>query len=219
MRFEYRAHGIAWCREGTQADRITEELHIPHISTGDIFRQAVKEGTPLGLEAKKYMDDGQLLPDRITIGIVQERLGKDDCAEGFLLDGFPRTVPQAEALDEILNTLNRSLDHVLYIEVAEAELLKRLTGRRICSSCGATYHVVFDPPKQDGVCDRCSGTLYQRDDDQEETVAERLEVNLGKTRELVDYYQSKGNLRRIDGVQPIEKVTESILKVLRGAIQ
>jgi adenylate kinase len=211
--------GLPGAGKGTQADRITEELHIPHISTGDIFRQAVKEGTPLGLEAKKYMDDGQLLPDRITIGIVQERLGKDDCAEGFLLDGFPRTVPQAEALDEILNTLNRSLDHVLYIEVAEAELLKRLTGRRICSSCGATYHVVFDPPKQDGVCDRCSGTLHQRDDDQEETVAKRLEVNLGKTRELVDYYQSKGNLRRIDGVQPIEKVTESILKVLRGAIQ
>lgn len=211
--------GLPGAGKGTQADRITSELRIPHISTGDIFRQAVKEGTPLGLEAKKYMDDGQLVPDRVTIGIVRERLGKDDCAEGFLLDGFPRTVPQAEALDETLKELGRSLDHVLYIEVAEAELLKRLTGRRICSSCGATYHVVFDPPKQDGVCDRCDGSLYQRDDDREETVAKRLEVNLGKTRELVDYYQSGGNLRRIDGAQPIDKVTESILKVLRGAIR
>ncbi|MFD1428201.1 adenylate kinase [Kroppenstedtia sanguinis] len=211
--------GLPGAGKGTQADRITAELHIPHISTGDIFRQAVKEGTPLGLEAKKYMDEGQLVPDRVTIGIVKERLGKADCAEGFLLDGFPRTVPQAEALDETLKELGRSLDHVLYIEVAEAELLKRLTGRRICSECGTTYHAVFDPPKQDGICDRCGGSLYQRDDDREETVAKRLEVNLGKTRELVDYYQSEGNLRRIDGAQPIDKVTESILKVLRGAIR
>lgn len=208
--------GLPGAGKGTQADRIIEEFRIPHISTGDMFRQAVKEGTPLGLEAKKYMDEGQLVPDRVTIGIVRERLGKDDCAEGFLLDGFPRTVPQAEALDETLKELGRSLDHVLYIEVAESELLKRLTGRRICSNCGATYHVVFDPPKQEGVCDRCGSSLYQRDDDKEETVAKRLEVNLGNTRDLVDYYQSKGNLRRVDGVQPIQNVTESILRVLRG---
>lgn len=187
-----------------------------HISTGDMFRQAVKEGTPLGMEAKKYMDEGQLVPDRVTIGIVRERLGKDDCAEGFLLDGFPRTVPQAEALDETLRELGKSLDHVLYIEVGESELLKRLTGRRICTNCGATYHVVFDPSKEEGVCDRCGGSLYQRDDDKEETVAKRLEVNLGKTQELVDYYQERKNLRRIDGEQSIEQVSESILSLLRG---
>ncbi|SMO79584.1 adenylate kinase [Melghirimyces algeriensis] len=208
--------GLPGAGKGTQADRITEALHIPHISTGDMFRQAVKEGTPLGMEAKKYMDEGQLVPDRVTIGIVRERLGKDDCAEGFLLDGFPRTVPQAEALDETLRELGKSLDHVLYIEVGESELLKRLTGRRICTNCGATYHVVFDPSKEEGVCDRCGGSLYQRDDDKEETVAKRLEVNLGKTQELVDYYQERKNLRRIDGEQSIEQVSESILSLLRG---
>ncbi len=208
--------GLPGAGKGTQAARITEALNIPHISTGDMFRQAVKEGTPLGLEAKTYMDEGQLVPDRVTVGIVRERLGKDDCAEGFLLDGFPRTVPQAEALDETLSELNRSLDHVLYIEVSEAELLKRLTGRRICSDCGATYHVVFDPSEKDGVCDRCGGSLYQRDDDKEETVAKRLEVNLGKTQELVEYYQEKGNLRKIDGDQPIGRVSDAILEVLGG---
>ncbi|PTX58201.1 adenylate kinase [Melghirimyces profundicolus] len=211
--------GLPGAGKGTQADRITEAFRIPHISTGDMFRAAVKEGTPLGLEAKKFMDEGQLVPDRVTIGIVRERLGKDDCAEGFLLDGFPRTVPQAEALDETLDEMGRALDHVLYIEVGEAELLKRLTGRRICSQCGATYHVVFDPPKEEGVCTRCGGSLYQRDDDKEETVAKRLEVNLENTRELVNYYREKGNLRRIDGEQPIGKVTEAILQVLRGATQ
>ncbi|MFC4075392.1 adenylate kinase [Salinithrix halophila] len=209
--------GLPGAGKGTQADRITEAVHIPHISTGDMFRLAVKEGTPLGLEAKSYMDEGQLVPDRVTIGIVRERLGKDDCAEGFMLDGFPRTVPQAEALDEILKEMGRSLDHVIYIEVAEEELLKRLTGRRICRDCGATYHVVFNPPKTPGVCDRCSGELYQREDDTEETVAKRLAVNMEKTQMLVDYYKKQGNLRPIDGQQPIEHVTETILGHLKGA--
>ena len=208
--------GLPGVGKGTQAERIIEELKIPHISTGDMFRQAVKEGTPLGLEAKKYMDQGQLVPDRVTIGIVRERLGKDDCADGFLLDGFPRTVPQAEALDEVLAEMGKSLDHVLYIEVGEEELIRRVTGRRICRECGATYHLVFAPPKRDGVCDRCGGSLYQRDDDREETVAKRLEVNMEQTGHLLSYYERKGNLRRIDGEQPIEQVTRSILSRIRG---
>jgi adenylate kinase len=208
--------GLPGAGKGTQAERIVDELKIPHISTGDMFRQAVKEGTPLGQEAKKCMDQGQLVPDRVTIGIVRERLGKADCADGFLLDGFPRTVPQAEALDEVLAEMGKSLDHVLYIEVGEEELIRRLTGRRICRECGATYHLVFAPPKREGICDRCGGSLYQRDDDREETVAKRLEVNMEQTKHLLSYYEGKGNLRRIDGEQPIEQVTRSILSRIRG---
>jgi adenylate kinase len=211
--------GLPGAGKGTQAARIVEELHIPHISTGDMFRQAVKEQTPLGLEAKSYMDQGQLVPDRVTIGIVRERLAKEDCANGFLLDGFPRTVPQAEALDQLLSELGKEIDFVLYIEVAEEELLKRLTGRRICRNCGATYHVVFAPPKQDGICDRCGGELYQRDDDREETVAKRLQVNLEQIQRLLSYYEGSGKLYRIEGAQPIEKVTEEILNVIRGVAQ
>lgn len=211
--------GLPGAGKGTQAARIVEELHIPHISTGDMFRQAVKEQTPLGLEAKSYMDQGQLVPDRVTIGIVRERLAKEDCANGFLLDGFPRTVPQAEALDQLLNELGKEIDFVLYIDVAEEELLKRLTGRRICRDCGATYHVVFAPPKQEGICDRCGGELYQRDDDREETVAKRLQVNLEQIQHLLRYYEGTGKLARIDGAQPIENVTEDILSLLRGIAQ
>jgi adenylate kinase len=208
--------GLPGAGKGTQAERITEAFRIPHISTGDMFRAAVKEGTEMGLEAKKFMDEGQLVPDRVTIGIVRERLGKDDCDEGFMLDGFPRTVPQAEALDEILEEMGRNLDHVVYIEVGEEELLKRLTGRRICRDCGATYHVVFAPPKEEDVCDKCGGSLYQRDDDKEETVKKRLAVNMEKTQALVDYYQKKDVLRVINGEQSIDRVTESILAHLRG---
>jgi adenylate kinase len=209
--------GLPGAGKGTQAARIVEELKIPHISTGDMFRAAVKEQTPLGIEAKSYMDKGQLVPDRVTIGIVRERLGKDDCADGFLLDGFPRTVPQAEALDELTKDLGRTIDLVLYIEVGEDELLKRLTGRRICRDCGATYHVVFAPPKKEGVCDRCGGELYQRDDDRIETVKERLKVNLEQTNNLLRYYESTGKLHRVDGEQPIERVTETILSLIRGS--
>ncbi|GGE20796.1 adenylate kinase [Marinithermofilum abyssi] len=208
--------GLPGAGKGTQAERITEAFRIPHISTGDMFRAAVKEGTEMGLEAKKFMDEGQLVPDRVTIGIVRERLGKDDCDEGFMLDGFPRTVPQAEALDEILEEMGRNLDHVVYIEVGEEELLKRLTGRRICRNCGATYHVVFAPSKEEGICDKCGGSLYQRDDDKEETVKKRLAVNMEKTQALVDYYQKKDVLRVINGEQSIDHVTESILAHLRG---
>ena len=153
----------------------------------------------------------------MTIGIVRERLGKDDCANGFMLDGFPRTVPQAEALDELTKELNRPIDYVIYIDVDEEELLKRLTGRRICRECGATYHVVFAPPKVDGVCDRCNGELYQRDDDKIETVKERLKINMEQIQKLLRYYESTGKLHRVDGKQPIEDVTKEIMSVIRGA--
>lgn len=209
--------GLPGAGKGTQAAHIVDELNIPHISTGDMFRQAVKEETPLGLEAKSFMDQGKLVPDRVTIGIVRDRLGKDDCANGFLLDGFPRTVPQAEALDDLTAELNRPVDYVIYIDVDEEELLKRLTGRRICRDCGATYHVVFAPPKEDGVCDHCGGKLYQRDDDRSETVKERLKVNLEQTEHLLRYYESTGKLHRVDGKQPIKTVTDEILAMIRGS--
>jgi adenylate kinase len=208
--------GLPGAGKGTQAAIIVEKLHIPHISTGDMFRAAVKEETPLGVEAKSYMDQGALVPDRVTIGIVRDRLGKDDCESGFLLDGFPRTVPQAEALDELLSDLGKEIDHVIYIEVPQKELLSRLTGRRICSNCGTTFHLQFAPPKQDGVCDRCGASLYQREDDQEETVAKRLQINQEQTEHLIHYYTDNGKLVRVDGEQPIELVTEAIFSKIRS---
>lgn len=208
--------GLPGAGKGTQAALIVEKLHIPHISTGDMFRAAVKDETELGLEAKSYMDQGSLVPDRVTIGIVRERLGKPDCEEGFLLDGFPRTVPQAEALDELLHDMHKSINYVVYIEVPQAELLSRLTGRRICQNCGATYHLQFAPPKQQGICDRCGGTLYQRADDREETVAKRLQINQEQTEHLIRYYVSKEKLVRVDGQKPIDQVTEAILSKMRS---
>ncbi|SHF10253.1 Adenylate kinase [Seinonella peptonophila] len=207
--------GLPGAGKGTQAAHIVQELQIPHISTGDMFRHAVAEQTALGLEAKSYMDQGQLVPDRVTIGIVRERLAKDDCASGFLLDGFPRTVPQAEALDELLQQLDRELNHVIYIEVTKEKLLERLTGRRICRKCGASYHMVFRPPAVEGVCDECGGELYQRDDDRSETMNKRLQINLKSTQELIQYYEPTGKLTRIDGEQQIEQVTKSILSRIR----
>ncbi|MFV9511639.1 adenylate kinase [Tepidibacillus sp. LV47] len=208
--------GLPGAGKGTQAERIVDEFKIPHISTGDMFRSAIKEGTPLGLKAKSYMDKGLLVPDEVVIGIVRERLGNDDCKKGFLLDGFPRTVEQAKALDQMLEELKKKIDHVIYIEVDKDRLLKRLTGRRICRQCGATYHVVYNPPKKEGVCDKCGGELYQRDDDKEETVATRLEVNLSQTEPLLKYYKDKNVLRIIDGNQEIDRVFDSIKELLRG---
>lgn len=207
--------GLPGAGKGTQATRIIEEMNIPHISTGDMFRAAVQEGTPLGLEAKSYMDQGQLVPDHVTIGIVKDRLAKEDCSSGFLLDGFPRTVPQAEALDQLLTELGRELEHVVYIDVKEEELMRRLTGRYICRSCGASYHEVFAPVKVAGVCDRCGGELYQREDDKAETVANRLKVNMKQTQLLLDYYQSAGIVVRVDGMQGIDDVTDEILTKIR----
>ena len=169
--------GLPGAGKGTQAEKIVEKYGIPHISTGDMFRAAIKEGTELGLQAKSFMDQGNLVPDEVTIGIVRERLSKEDCAKGFLLDGFPRTVAQAEALENILSDLNKKIDYVINIDVDKEFLMERLTGRRICKSCGSTYHLVFNPPAKDGVCDRCGGELYQRADDNAETVQNRLEVN------------------------------------------
>jgi len=200
--------------KGTQAKMLVETYGIPQISTGDMLREAVKNQTQLGLEAKKYMDAGQLVPDEVVIGLVKERLGRDDCAQGFMLDGFPRTVPQAEALDKVLAEMGKAIDHVISIEVPNEELLKRLTGRRTCRNCGQGYHVIFDPPKQDGVCDKCGGELYQRDDDNEATVANRLKVYEESTKPLIDYYQAKGLLRPIDGVGAIKEIFERIKAVL-----
>jgi adenylate kinase len=208
--------GLPGAGKGTQAEKIVEKYGIPHISTGDMFRAAIKEGTALGLEAKSYMDRGDLVPDEVTIGIVRERLSKDDCQKGFLLDGFPRTVAQAEALENILAELNRSIDYVINIDVDKDILMERLTGRRICKDCGATYHLVFNPPAQSGVCDKCGGELYQRADDNEETVANRLEVNLKQAKPLLDFYQEKGYLRNINGQQEIDKVFEDISELLGG---
>lgn len=210
--------GLPGAGKGTQAERIVDEFQIPHISTGDMFRNAIKEGTKMGLEAKSYMDKGLLVPDEVVIGIVRDRLGKDDCSKGFLLDGFPRTVAQAEALDHILEELGKKIDHVLYIDVKKESLLKRLTGRRICRDCGATYHVVFNPPKVEDVCDKCGGPLYQRDDDKEETVATRLEVNIGQTEPLLNYYKEQNVLRTIDGNQEIDEVFKSVDNLLRGQL-
>lgn len=202
--------GLPGAGKGTQAEKIIAKYGIPHISTGDMFRAAIKEGTPLGKQAKQFMDAGELVPDEVTIGIVRERLAKSDCNDGFLLDGFPRTVPQAEALDAILQDMNRSIDYVININVDREKLLERLTGRRVCRSCGATYHMVFNRPKQDGVCDKCGGELYQREDDNEKTVANRLEVNINQQEPLLQYYEDTGVLQTVDGNRDIDEVFEDV---------
>ncbi|KLU67515.1 adenylate kinase [Desulfosporosinus acididurans] len=200
--------------KGTQAGPLVEKYHFPHISTGDMFRAAIKEGTALGLKAKSYMDAGGLVPDEVTIGIVAERLAQPDCAEGFLLDGFPRTLAQGNALNEILDRLGMKLDGVINIEVAEDVLIPRLTGRRVCRKCGASYHMVFNPPQQEGVCGQCGGELYQRSDDTVETAKNRLNVYNQQTEPLINFYQQQGLLKRINGDQPIDKVFADILKAL-----
>jgi len=202
--------------KGTQAERIVEQFGIPHISTGDAFRLAMKEGTPLGLKAKEYVDQGLLVPDDVTNGIVRERLQQDDCKNGFLLDGYPRTPAQAEALDGMLKETGRRIDHVISLVVDRDMLLKRLTGRRICKSCGATYHILFNPPKQEGVCDKCGGELYQRSDDTEEKVGTRLDEYLSKTEPLLRYYRDQGLLREVNGEQEIDAVTAQITSILKG---
>lgn len=202
--------------KGTQATRLVEEFAIPHISTGDMFRAAVKEGTPLGIEAKKYMDAGKLVPDEVTCGIVKERLSKEDCHKGFLLDGFPRTIEQAEVLGQTLKDLALNLTAVVNIAVPNSELVSRVTGRRICKSCGATYHVTFNPSAKGNCCEKCGGELYQRADDQEETVLNRLKVYDAQTQPLIQYYQKQGLYSEIDGRQAINKVYDNVVSVLRG---
>lgn len=206
--------GAPGAGKGTQASLIAKKLNIPHISTGDIFREAVSKGTELGRKAKEYMDRGELVPDEVVIGIVKERLSQEDCRNGFVLDGFPRTVAQAEALDKVLEDLGAKLDFVFNINVSEEEVVRRLTGRRTCRNCNAVYHVEFNPPAKDGICDACGGELYQRDDDKEETVRNRMRVYLEKTAPLIDYYKSKGVLIDINGELPVDGVTKEIEKYL-----
>ncbi len=202
--------------KGTQAARLVERYDIPHVSTGDIFRGALQERTPLGLEAKRYMDVGALVPDQVTVGITRERLAKSDCIGGFILDGFPRTLQQAHALDQMLAKMGIRLNKVVNIVVPDQELIPRLTGRRICQSCGATYHMEFRPPAQPSVCDRCGGELYQRTDDQEETVRERLEVYRLQTQPLIQYYRERDLYSEINGAQSTDAVFRDIIVSLTG---
>jgi len=200
--------------KGTQAKMLVDRLGIPQVSTGDMLREAVKKGTDLGKKAKEYMDAGKLVPDEVVIGIVKERLAQSDCGNGFILDGFPRTIPQAQALDEALKGLGKKIDHVVNVAVPAEELVTRLTGRRTCRQCGSMFHVVFNPPKKEGVCDKCGGELYQRDDDKEETIRQRLKVYEDQTSPLIDYYGRKGVLHDIDGRGSIDEIFQDILKVL-----
>ncbi|MBH0231793.1 adenylate kinase [Halobacillus yeomjeoni] len=202
--------GLPGAGKGTQAEKIVEKYDIPHISTGDMFRLAIKEGTELGKEAKSYMDKGELVPDEVTIGIVRERLSKPDAQSGFLLDGFPRTIAQADALENLLEDMNDSIDHVLHIDVPKDQLIERLTGRRICPTCGATYHVSFNPPKEAGKCDHDGSELIQREDDQPDTVKKRLEVNVEQTQPLLDFYRDKGYLVSFEGDRDINDVFQDI---------
>ncbi|MGI6658715.1 MAG: adenylate kinase [Dethiobacteraceae bacterium] len=200
--------------KGTQAERLVKKYNIPHISTGDILRSAIKDGTELGLQAKEYMDQGQLVPDELVVDIVKERLTQPDTQHGFLLDGFPRTVAQAEALDANLQALNAPLTAVLNVDVAEEELIERLTGRRVCRACGSTYHIRFNPPTVRSVCDKCGGELYQRSDDTVETVKQRLAVYRQQTAPLIDYYREQGILFTVDGAQEIDAVFQEITAIL-----
>ncbi len=202
--------------KGTQADRVVTRFSVPHISTGDAFRLAMSQGTELGKQAKSYVDQGLLVPDEITVGIVRERLREEDCKSGFLLDGFPRTLSQAEALDGIMEAMERKIEHVINLTVDRNLLLERLTGRRICKSCGATYHVKFNPPKRSDACDRCDGELYQRSDDTAEKVGTRLDEYTNKTAPLLGYYRQKGLLREVNGEQEIDAVTSQIESLLKG---
>ena len=197
--------------KGTQAKLMIDKWNTPQVSTGDILRAAVREGTALGVEAKGFMDSGGLVPDRVVIGIIAERLREEDAADGFILDGFPRTIPQAEALQKILDELGRNIDHVISIEVDDEELVTRLTGRRMCKGCGESFHVVFNPSAKEGICDRCGGELYQRDDDTEETIRQRLAVYSEQTQPLIAYYEKQGKLRRIEGTGSIEEIFSRVL--------
>ena len=201
--------------KGTQAVNIREYYKIPHISTGDMFRAAMKAGTKMGLLAKSYMEKGQLVPDEVTIGIVEDRLSEDDCKDGFLLDGFPRNINQAQALDAFLKKNGIKLDACLDVDVASSVLVRRMVGRRVCKNCGATYHVEFNKPIKDGICDNCGSTLIQRPDDTEATAVNRLAVYDEQTAPLLDYYKKQGILKSVNGDQSFDKVFEDIKAVLK----
>ena len=206
--------GAPGAGKGTQAKQIAGKYSIPHISTGDIFRANIKNGTELGKKAKEYMDQGLLVPDELTCDLVVDRIGQDDCKNGFVLDGFPRTIPQAEALTDALNKLGEKMDYAIDVDVPDESIVKRMSGRRACLDCGATYHVVSIPPKKEGICDACGSKLVLRDDDKPETVQKRLDVYHEQTQPLIDYYKEAGILKSVDGTQPMEDVFAEIVKIL-----
>lgn len=202
--------------KGTQAKKIIAEFHIPHISTGDMFREAIKAGTDLGTLAASYINKGLLVPDEVTIGLVKERLTQDDCANGFLLDGFPRTIPQAEALEKLLEEIHRPITMVIDITADKEALIRRISGRRVCKTCAAPYHIEFKPSKEPGVCDLCHGPLVQRKDDTVEVLTERLDAYETQTKPLVNFYKERNLLKSVDGLQDIEDVFKDISTLLRG---
>ena len=206
--------GAPGAGKGTQAKRIAEKYSIPHISTGDIFRANIKNGTELGKKAKTYMDQGLLVPDELVVDLVVDRVNQDDCANGYVLDGFPRTIPQAEALDAALAAMGQSMDYAINVEVPEENIVARMSGRRACVDCGATYHIVHAPTKQENVCDNCNGELILRDDDKPETVQKRLNVYHDQTQPLIDYYQNKNILVEVDGTVHMEDVFAAIVEIL-----
>ena len=206
--------GAPGAGKGTQAKKIAEKYQIPHISTGDIFRSNIKEGTELGMKAQAYMDQGGLVPDELTIGMLMDRIQKDDCKNGYVLDGFPRTIPQAESLTNALNERNQKIDYAVNVDVPDENIVNRMSGRRACLSCGATYHIVYKPSKVEGICDVCGDKLVLRDDDKPETVKKRLSVYHDQTQPLIDYYKEAGVLANVDGTQDMEKVFSDIVAVL-----
>jgi len=206
--------GAPGAGKGTQAEVLSEKLKIPHISTGDIFRNNIKNGTELGRKAKEYIDRGMLVPDEITIKIVEERLKEADCKNGFILDGFPRTIPQAEALEDVLSRMGISLDLVVNIFVTDEKIIERLSGRRVCQKCGKSYHIKYNPPSVEGECDDCKSKVIQRDDDKEETVVSRIKTYHRQTEPLIDYYRKKGLLLTVEGQEKIEDTTKEVMKAL-----
>jgi len=206
--------GAPGAGKGTHAKKISEKYSIPHISTGDIFRANIKEGTELGKKAKEYMDQGLLVPDELTCDLVMDRIQQDDCKNGFVLDGFPRTIPQAEALTAALEKINEKMDYALDIEIADEKIVERMSGRRVCTKCGAPFHIVNIPPKTEGICDHCGGELQFRADDQPETVLKRLGVYHEQTQPLIEYYAKQGILKEIDGTKSVEEGFASIVEIL-----
>lgn len=206
--------GAPGAGKGTQAKMIADKYSVPHISTGDIFRANIKNGTELGMEAKKYMDQGLLVPDELTVKILLDRVAQDDCKNGYVLDGFPRTIPQAKVLDDELTKLGETIDYAIDVNVPDENIINRMSGRRACLACGATYHITHVPPKQEGICDRCGKELVLRDDDKPETVKNRLEIYHEQTQPLIDFYTEKGVLKTVDGTIPMNEVFESIVAIL-----
>ena len=206
--------GAPGAGKGTQAKQIADKYSIPHISTGDIFRANIKNGTELGKKAKQYMDQGALVPDELTCDLVMDRIQQDDCKNGFVLDGFPRTIPQAEALDAALGKINEKMDYAIDVDVPDENIVNRMSGRRACLNCGATYHLISIPPKVEGICDRCGSEIVLREDDKPETVQKRLKVYHEHTQPLIDYYKNQGILKSVDGTQPMDEVFKAIVTIL-----